>query len=75
MMIASKNMTARVLTKFSADLAPFVCVEVLRPSQPNGVMLTAVSLQHIYWAGFFYSMQLTSIVHSKRKRMTLENIS
>ena len=27
----------------------FVCVEVLRPSQPNGVMLSAVSLpNHTY---------------------------
>ena len=54
----------------------FVCVEVLRPSQPNGVMLSTVSK----W--------LTSIVHillsetdncpswiSGRERMTLENIS
>ena len=30
----------------------FVCVEVLRPSQPNEVMLSAVSLpNHVYWAG------------------------
>ena len=31
----------------------FVCVEVLRPSQPNGVMSSAVSLPkpHVYWAG------------------------
>ena len=28
----------------------FVCVEVLRPSQPNGVMSSAVSLpNHVYW--------------------------
>ena len=26
----------------------FVCVEVLRPSQPNGVMLSAVSLPNQY---------------------------
>ena len=31
----------------------FVCVEVLRPSQPNGVMSSAVSLPNhkFYWAG------------------------
>ena len=29
-----------------------VCVEVLRPSQPNGVMSSVVILPHIYWAGF-----------------------
>ena len=30
----------------------FVCVEVLRPSQPNGVMSSVVSLpNHVYWAG------------------------
>ena len=35
------------LTKFL-----FVCVEVLRTSQPNGVMSSAVSFtNHNYWAG------------------------
>ena len=31
----------------------FVCVEVLRPSQPFGVTSSAVSLPkpHVYWAG------------------------
>ena len=30
----------------------FVCVEVLRPSQPNGVMLSAVSLpNHTFFTG------------------------
>ena len=29
----------------------FVCVEVLRPSQPSGVMSSMVSLpNHVYWA-------------------------
>ena len=32
----------RHATNYTMDL--FVCVEVLRPSQPNGVMLRAVSL-------------------------------
>ena len=57
----------------------FVCVEVLQPSQPNGVMSSAVSLPN---------HRLTSIVHilspetdncpswiSGRERMTTENIS
>ena len=29
----------------------FVCVEVLRPSQPNGVMLSAVSLPNHTFTG------------------------
>ena len=29
----------------------FVCVEVLRPSQPNGVMLSAVSLPNHMFTG------------------------
>ena len=29
----------------------FVCVEVLRPSQPNGVMLSAVSLPNNMFTG------------------------
>ena len=29
----------------------FVCVEVLRPSQPNGVMLSAVSLPNCTFTG------------------------
>ena len=36
-------------------LTPAVCfcVEALRPSQPNGIMSSAVSLfkPHVYWAG------------------------
>ena len=30
------------------DVGLFVCVEVIRPSKPNGVMSSAVSF---YWAG------------------------
>ena len=29
----------------------FVCVEVLPPSQTNGVMSSVVSLPNVYWAG------------------------
>ena len=67
----------------------FVCVEVLRPSQPNGVMSSAVSLpNHTFTGQAQSSKQLTSILHilspktdncpswiSRRERMTVENIS
>ena len=42
----------------------FVCVEVLRPSQPNGVMSSAVSLpNHTFTGQAKSSKRLTSIVH------------
>ena len=42
----------------------FFCVEVLRPSQPNGVMLSAVSIpNHMFTGQVLSSKQLTSIVH------------
>ena len=42
----------------------FVCVEVLRPSQPNGVMSSAVSLPNRTFTGQAYSSKrLTNIVH------------
>ena len=67
----------------------FVCVEVLRPSQPNGVMSSAVSLpNHTFTGQTQSSKRFTSIVHilspetdncpswiSGRERMTVENIS
>ena len=67
----------------------FVCVEVLRPRQPNGVMSSAVSLpNHTFTGQALSSKRLTSIVHipspetdncpswiSGRERMTVENIS
>ena len=67
----------------------FVCVEFLRPSQPNGVMSSAVSLpNHTFTGQAWSSKLLTSIVHillpetdncpswiSERERMTVENIS
>ena len=41
-----------------------VCVEVLRPSQPNGVMSSAVSLpNHTFTGQAKSSKRLTSIVH------------
>ena len=41
-----------------------VCVEVLRPSQPNGVMSSAVSLPNNTFTGQAWSSKrLTSIVH------------
>ena len=46
------------------DLVLFVCVEVLRPSQPNKVMSSAVSLPNHTSTGQAYSSKwLTSIVH------------
>ena len=42
----------------------FVCVEVLRPSQPNRVMSSAVSLpNHTFTGQASSSKRLTSIVH------------
>ena len=42
----------------------FVCVEVLRPRQPNGVMSSAVSLpNHTFTGQALSSKRLTSIVH------------
>ena len=42
----------------------FVCVEVLRPSQPNGVMSSAVSLpNHTFTGQALSSKRSTSIVH------------
>ena len=42
----------------------FVCVEVLRPSQPNGVMSSAVSLpNHTFTGQVYSSKRLTSIVY------------
>ena len=35
----------------ATPLSLFVCVEVLRPSQPNGVMLGAVSLPNHTFTG------------------------
>ena len=65
------------------------CVEVLRPSQPNGVMSCTVSLpNHTFTGQAWSSKRLTSIVHilspetdncpswiSGKERMTIENIS
>ena len=67
----------------------FLCVEVFRPSQPNGVMSSAVSLPNYTFTGQAQSSKrLISIVHilspetdncpswmSGRERMTIENIS
>ena len=44
----------------------FVCVEVLWPSQPSGVMMSMVSLpNHMFTGQAQSSKLLTSIVHSK----------
>ena len=39
------------LNEYSQYKFLFVCVEVLRPSQPNGVMLSAVSLPNYTFTG------------------------
>ena len=41
----------KTLTLFMICLHQFVCVEVLRPSQPNGVMSSAVSLPNHTFTG------------------------
>ena len=49
----------------------FVCVEVLRPSQPNGVMLSAVNLpNHTFTGQAQSSKRLSSIVHILRQKLT-----
>ena len=41
------------------------CFEVLRPSQPNGVMSSVVSLpNHTFTGQAWFSKRLTSVVHS-----------
>ena len=46
------------------DKWSFVCVEVLRPSQPNGVMSSATNLPNHTFTGQAYSSErLISIVH------------
>ena len=40
-----------VTSLMSMQLQLFVCVEVLRPSQPNGVMSSAVSLPNHTFTG------------------------
>ena len=75
--------------EFLGSYSGLVCVEVLRPSQPSGVMSSAVSLpSHTVTRQAWSSKRLTSIVHilsretdncpswiSGRERMTAENIS
>ena len=76
-------------SKLNNTMQNTVCIEVLRPSQPNGVMSSAVSLHnHTFTGQAWCSKRLTSIVHilspetdncpswiSGRERMTVENIS
>ena len=49
----------------------FVCVEVLRPSQPNAVMSSVVSLpNHTFTGQAKSSKWLTSIVQFFRQKLT-----
>ena len=44
--------SAKTVNKITLnELVKFVCVEVLRPSQPNGVMSSAVSLPNHTFTG------------------------
>ena len=53
MVYGSCLLTLHGLSLFQPSCLYFVCVEVLRPSQPNGVMLNEISLPNhtFYWAG------------------------
>ena len=72
------------LIRYSAESDIFVCVKVLWPSQPSGIMSSA----SVYLTTLLLGRLLTSIVHilypetdnclswiSRRDRMTVENIS
>ena len=52
MQVSKQDVTKHVGTynkHIAEDL--FICIEVLRPSQPNGVMSSAVSLPHHTFTG------------------------
>ena len=50
-------------TPLRSELRWFVCVEVLRPSQPNGAMSSAVGLlNHTFTGQVLSSKRITSIV-------------
>ena len=46
-----RGFTAQSTQWGHVERGQFVCVEVLRPSQPNGVMLSAVSLSNHGFTG------------------------
>ena len=87
--VQNKYLLMHNLNTICPNICWFVCVEVLRPSQPNRVMLTTVSLpNHMFTGQALSSKRLTSIVHilspetdnclswiSGRERMAIENIS
>ena len=59
-----QNLNIVEITEYDRTLILFVCVEVLRPSQPNGVMSSADSLpNHTFTGQAYSSKRLTSIVH------------
>ena len=88
-LVLDSYIVKNILKVYKGDNSLFVCVEVLRPSQPNGVMSSVVSLpNHTFTGQALSSKRLTSIVHilspetdncpswiSGRERMTVENIS
>ena len=59
-----KNKKKQNIVCYKVCLICFVCVEVSQPSQPNGVMSSAVSLPYHSFTGQALSSKwLTSIVH------------
>ena len=48
---SATNVTRNICDNTKFLLKDFVCVEVLRPSQPNGVMSSAVSLPNHTFTG------------------------
>ena len=49
--LKKKNIICLSSAEFAYCVVLFVCVEVLRPSQPNGVMSSAVSLPNHTFTG------------------------
>ena len=51
-----------------------VCVEVLQPSQPNGVLLSIVRLlNHVYWAGLVLQAVNWYCAHSFARNLKVFN--
>ena len=60
----SSRWISSICSKKKKTIIHVFCVEVLRPSQPNGVMSSAVSLpNHTFTGQALSSKRLTSIVH------------
>ena len=67
----SKQRYIQNIISFFLLISGFVCVEVLRPSQPCQVMSSAVNLpNHMLTGQALSSKQLTSIVHIFCQKLT-----